>query len=223
MYGARTVPDFFIPPQANKFESTFNALIEETKLQKYGNDVDTEIKFLEILSLLIKSAHSYENKAAFTVKNMEIINKAIDYIDENYSRNISLYDIANYVHLSKIYFHNFFLKATGQTPHDYLQTKRINNVKFLLTATDKSFSEIAHSSGFASQAYMTYVFKKKMNCTPMQYKKRPNSFYFIGNKKLAFFGLLCYTVYIKIHIIYIMPLKLRRIGDESGRKKYYKN
>ena len=223
MYGARTVPDFFIPPQANKFESTFNALIEETKLQKYGNDVDTEIKFLEILSLLIKSAHSYENKAAFTVKNMEIINKAIDYIDENYSRNISLYDIANYVHLSKIYFHNFFLKATGQTPHDYLQTKRINNVKFLLTATDKSFSEIAHSSGFASQAYMTYVFKKKMNCTPMQYKKRPNRFYFIGNKKLAFFGLLCYTVYIKIHIIYIMPLKLRRIGDEYGRKKYYKN
>lgn len=44
-----------------------------------------------------------------------------------------------------------------------------------------------------------------------------------GNKKLAFFGLLCYTVYIKIHIIYIMPLKVRRIGDEYGRKKYYKN
>lgn len=173
----RMVPDYFIPPQANEFESTFNVLIEEIKLQKYGNDVDAEIKFLEILSLLIKSAHSYENKATFTVKNMEIINKAIDYIDENYSRNIDLYDIANHVHLSKIYFHNFFLKATGQTPHDYLQTKRINNVKFLLTATDKSFSEIAHSSGFASQAYMTYVFKKKMNCTPMQYKKRPNSFY----------------------------------------------
>lgn len=76
------------------------------------------------------------------------------------------------MHLSKIYFHNLFLKSTGQTPHEYLLSKRINNAKFLLTATDKNFSDIAYACGFSSQAYMTYVFKKKMSLTPMQYKKK---------------------------------------------------
>ena len=59
-----------------------------------------------------------------------------------------------------------------QPPFEYLLTKRINNAKFLLAATDKSFSDIAYNSGFSSQTYMTYVFKKKTSCTPMQYKKK---------------------------------------------------
>ena len=59
-----------------------------------------------------------------------------------------------------------------QPSFEYLLTKRINNAKFLLTATDKSFSDIAYNSGFSSQTYMTYVFKKKTSCTPMQYKKK---------------------------------------------------
>ncbi len=101
---------------------------------------------------------------------MEIINKAISFIDKNYTKNISLYDIACYVHLSKIYFHNFFLKATVQTPYEYFISKRISIVKFLLNTIDKSFSEIASDCGFTSQAYMTYVFKKK--CRAHQCSKK---------------------------------------------------
>ena len=170
----QSVPDYFYPADPSKFENAFNALFSETKIPKYKNDIDISILFLEILSFLIKESPTHENDMLSSAKNMKIINKAIKFINENYTQNISLYDIAHHVHLSKIYFHNFFLKATGETPHDYLLSKRISNVKFLLTATDKPFSEIAYDSGFASQAYMTYVFKKKMNCTPMQYKKRLN-------------------------------------------------
>ena len=170
----QSVPDYFYPTDSDKFENTFNALFSEAKIQKCKNDIDISILFLEILSLLVKESPTYENDMLSSAKNMEIINKAINFINDNYTQNISLYDIAHHVHLSKIYFHSFFLRATGETPHEYLISKRISNVKFLLTTTDKAFSEIASSSGFASQAYMTYVFKKKMNCTPMQYKKRLN-------------------------------------------------
>lgn len=167
----QSVPDHFYPADSGKFKNAFHALFDETKIPKYKNDIDISINFLEILSLLAKESPAYENELLSSAKNMNIINDAVKFINENYTQNISLYDIADHVHLSKIYFHNLFLKATGETPHEYLISKRINNVKFLLTATDKAFSEIASDSGFTSQAYMTYVFKKKMNCTPMQYKK----------------------------------------------------
>lgn len=167
-----SVPNFYLPPNANEFESAFRAFLYEKKFPKRQNEIDLTIKFLEILSLFIKIPLAMENNFLNPNRNTEIIHKAISFIDKNYTQKITLDDIAAYVHLSKIYFHNLFLNLTGQTPHEYLLTKRINNAKFLLAATDKSFSDIAYSSGFSSQTYMTYVFKKKTSCTPMQYKKK---------------------------------------------------
>lgn len=168
----QSVPDYFIPFNSNKFEEAFNALINETKIPNHRNDIDITIRFLEILSLLLKDSQPLENEPVNSRKNTEIINNAVNFINENYTQTITLCDIAAHVHLSKIYFHNLFLKATGQTPHEYLLSKRISNVKFLLTTTDKPFSEIAADCGFSSQSYMTYVFKREMSCTPMQYKKQ---------------------------------------------------
>lgn len=167
-----SVPDFYIPSEFDVFESAFHSLLCEYKLPKYSSNIDMSIKFLEILSLILKTSQSVSQKVSGVHKNMKIIQSAINYIDKNYTHNITLDDIAEQVHLSKIYFHKIFLDATGQTPHDYLLSKRISSVKFLLTATDKSFSEIASDCGFSSQSYMTYVFKKKMSCTPTQYKKQ---------------------------------------------------
>ncbi|MGN0180146.1 MAG: helix-turn-helix transcriptional regulator [Monoglobaceae bacterium] len=171
----RSAPDFYHPSAPDAFEAAFRALISEARLPKYSTDIDITIKFLEILSLIFKTSHPSPLETPSFHKNMKIIQKAISFIDENYTQNITLDDIAAHVHLSRIYFHKLFLDATGQTPHSYLLSKRISAVKFLLTATDKSFSDIAADCGFSSQSYMTYVFKREMSCTPMQYKKHLNN------------------------------------------------
>ena len=166
----RSVPDIYLPVNHKEFENAFNELISQLKLGNHRNDIDMSIKFLEILSMFIKTSQNPVSE-----HNIKSIHDAINFIDTNYTENITLNDIASHVHLSKIYFHNFFRKITGQTPHEYLLSTRINNVKFLLTMTDKSFSEIAYECGFSSQAYMTYVFKRKTSLTPMQYKKMINN------------------------------------------------
>lgn len=167
-----SVPNFLLPSNTYAFEAAFRSFLYEKQYPRRQNDIDLAIKFLEILSLFIKTTLTAENTLLNSNRTTEIAHKAIGFMNKNYAQNITLDDIASYVHLSKIYFHNLFLKSTGQTPHEYLLTKRLNNVKFLLTATDKSFSDIAYDSGFSSQAYMTYVFKKETSCTPMQYKKK---------------------------------------------------
>lgn len=166
-----SLPSFFMPSDPDSFDAAFRSFLYQKNFPKKENDIDTVIKFLEILSLFIKAPLSAENNRAVSSKSIESVHKAISFIDKNYTKNISLDDIASHVHLSKIYFHNLFLRSTGQTPHEYLLSKRLNNAKFLLTVTDKTFSDIAYDCGFSSQTYMTYVFKKKMSLTPTQYKK----------------------------------------------------
>ena len=166
------VPDFYLPSNAKEFESAFHVFLHDKEFPKIRNNIDLTIDLLKILSLFIKAPLARGNAFLISSKNTEIVHKAIRFIDKNYTQKITLDDIAAYVHLSKIYLFNLFLRYTGQTPHTYLLEKRINNVKFLLTTTDKSFSDIAYDSGFSSQTYMTYVFKKETSYTPMQYKKK---------------------------------------------------
>ncbi len=167
-----TLPDFYTPSDPAKLEKAFRDLIAEHTFPDRNLGISVEIKLLEILSMLIKDARMNPQNAAQQHRNAEFLRQALDFIDKNYTRSITLDDIAAHVHLSKIYFHNLFAAATGQTPHNYLLSKRISAVKFLLTTTDRPLSEIALESGFSSQSYMAYVFKRETSYTPMQFKKR---------------------------------------------------
>ncbi len=166
------VADFYTPSDSSKLKKAFCDLISTYVLPDWNRGISTAAKFLDIVSILVKDAQINAKDTAHRHENARVIQSALDYIDSNYTRDITLSDIAGHVHLSKIYFHNLFVAATGQTPHGYLLSKRISAVKFLLTTTNKSFSQIALDCGFSSQSYMTYVFKRETSCTPMQYKKQ---------------------------------------------------
>ena len=166
------IADFYTPAEPSKLETAFRALIAANVLPNWDQGIGTAAKFLEILSLLFKDSRISADPAVHRHGHTRVIQQALAYMDANYTRDITLADVAAHVHLSKIYFHNLFLASTGQTPHGYLLSKRISAVKFLLTTTDKPFSEIALDCGFSSQAYMTYVFKRETACTPRQYKKQ---------------------------------------------------
>lgn len=166
------IPDFYAPSDTSELETAFRALLAANVLPNLDQGIHTTAKFLEILSLLLHDNRITTVPTAHRHGHTRVIQQAVAYIDANYTYDLTLADIAAHVHLSRVYFHNLFLASTGQTPHDYLLSKRISAVKFLLTTTDKPFSEIALDCGFSSQAYMAYVFKRKTACTPMQYKKQ---------------------------------------------------
>ena len=167
-----TIADFYTPDDATALENAFQELIAAHMLPDWDWEIRTAAKFLEILSLLLKETRMSASPTTHWHENARVVQQAVAYIDANYIHEITLADIAAHVHLSRVYFHNLFLAATGQTPHGYLLSKRISAVKFLLTTTDKPFSEIALDCGFSSQSYMAYVFKRETACTPRQYKKQ---------------------------------------------------
>ena len=104
-------------------------------------------------------------------KNHDMIKKAISYISKNFSRNLTLEEVAEQVHLNPTYFSSIFKQSTGSSFKEYLNMIRIEDSKRLLANTDYSIIDIAIATGFEDQSYFSRVFKKYTGLTPRQYRQ----------------------------------------------------
>ena len=115
--------------------------------------------------------------AAFWVSNkheeqsMSAVNKAKQYIDENYMKELTLDDVSRVVNISSYYFSKVFKEETGENFIDYLTKLRIEAAKNLLKTTNKSMKEIALEVGYSDPNYFSRNFKKYTGKTPTDYAK----------------------------------------------------
>lgn len=98
------------------------------------------------------------------------INKAIDYINENYAEDISTKFLSETVHISVWHFCRLFKDVTGKTPKEYINDIRINKACGLLKNTDMTITEIAGCCGFNDMNYFSRYFKMRMGISPKGYK-----------------------------------------------------
>lgn len=98
------------------------------------------------------------------------IQTAMKYMEDNFTRDISLDDLASIVSTSKYHFAKEFKKYIGFTPHDYLISLRINRAKALLKTTDMPVNKIAAIVGVSDINNFNYLFKKRLGMTPLQYR-----------------------------------------------------
>lgn len=102
----------------------------------------------------------------------QIIMKALEYLAEHYTENLTLQGVADIVHLSKSYFSILFKKQTGRNFIDYLIELRIREAKRILAQKDSKIYDVADSSGFNDVKYFSKVFKKLTGLTPLQYREK---------------------------------------------------
>lgn len=113
---------------------------------------------------------------SITIKN---INKdeisrfdgVFEYIENNYMRRITMEEICAINYISPSYFCRIFKSVTGKSFVQYLNFRRVYEAEKLLSATDKSITEIAYDVGFSSNSYFDRTFKKFYALTPAQYRK----------------------------------------------------
>src|ERR1700761_2735813 len=99
------------------------------------------------------------------------INKAIDYVNDNLNKAISLEELAAVAYFSPFHFHRIFVAVTGETVNNF--TNRIRNEKAarLLRFSKKSIAEIAIECGFSSPATLSRLFKQYFQVSPSAYRK----------------------------------------------------
>ncbi len=101
----------------------------------------------------------------------DTLSKAIEFINNNYSQQISLEDICNEVHMSKYYFCRKFKEIMGMSVMRYVLKTRIAAAQRLMDSNKNiTMSEISENCGFSSVSYFCQVFKSNVGKTPIQYR-----------------------------------------------------
>jgi AraC family transcriptional regulator len=99
------------------------------------------------------------------------LQQAIDYINTNLDRDLSLSELANLVQISPHYFALLFKQSTGLTPHQYVIKARVNRSKELLQQGELSIADISQIVGFANQSHLNLHFKRLVGVTPKKYSQ----------------------------------------------------
>lgn len=96
---------------------------------------------------------------------------AVRYIDEKYSENITISDLAKIAHLSANRFILSFKRFMGMTPIQYVINRRISMACNMVMNNNMSITDIAFESGFKNTANFNKHFKKIVGMTPMEMRK----------------------------------------------------
>lgn len=96
---------------------------------------------------------------------------ALDFVAGNYSRNISVEDIAKSAGISRSGLYRAFMKHMGVSPVRYLANFRVEQACSLLRRSDLSVESVACSVGFEDALYFSRVFKAHMGASPRKYSR----------------------------------------------------
>lgn len=137
-------------------------------------------KFTEIFKILNSRAVSMtkcgifwdDDELEYEGTAQDPIAIAKKYISENLNKNISRTEVAELIHLNEEYFSRLFKQGTGLTFKDYIQKKKIDRAKILLTESSLSISIVASKVGYDNLSHFSKMFRKITGYTPQEYRKK---------------------------------------------------
>ncbi len=99
----------------------------------------------------------------------DIMKKAVEYIQKNYSQDLRLKEVAEWVQMSPQYFSKIFKDNLGVNFIEYLTNLRMEYAKKMLKESDKTIKEICFESGYNDPNYFSRLFKKHVGVTPTEF------------------------------------------------------
>ncbi|MFP3042578.1 helix-turn-helix domain-containing protein [Treponema primitia] len=137
-------------------------------------EAQTTEEILDVLYLVVDNMT--EQISPFKgVRHASSLRKAERYIWENYTRKVSLQEVANASGLSAPYFSTVFKEEMGENLSSYLNRLRIDRASGLLMETELSLSEIAGFCGFDDQSWFSKIFKSYTGMSPGKYRDQNRS------------------------------------------------
>ncbi len=126
---------------------------------------DLKLWCLQIIETVTRSISESREK-----KTNSLIHKAINFIKDNFKKDITLEDVSKEVNISPHYFSKLFKDEMGENFIDYLTTLRINTAKEIMKSSLMSVKEICYEIGYGDPNYFSRIFKKVVGVTPTEYR-----------------------------------------------------
>jgi AraC-like DNA-binding protein len=96
--------------------------------------------------------------------------RARDAMDRAYAEPLDVRAVAAVAHISPAHFSRCFRAVFGESPHRYLQRRRVERSMFLLRETDRTVTDICFDVGFSSPGTFTRTFREVVGQTPSAYR-----------------------------------------------------
>src|SRR5881409_3075543 len=96
--------------------------------------------------------------------------RARDAMDRSYAQALDIPALARIAHVSEAHFIRTFRATFGETPHRYLQRRRVERAMFLLVQTDRSVTDICFDIGFSSLGTFSRTFRAIVGASPSEYR-----------------------------------------------------
>lgn len=153
----------------NEMRSCLDSIYRELSAHKQDYTIFVKAYLIKLFGLfsryIPKSAFELDGDMA-TPTNVKLIQKAIRYIEYNFSDDITLNDISKHLNISPCYFSRVFSSVTGLTYKNYLNKTRIEKAHNLIETTNLSITDIAYECGYNSLRTFNRVFKEFKGYTP---------------------------------------------------------
>ena len=108
------------------------------------------------------------------MKNYYVM-EAVSFIEQNYSRSITVEDIAAFCNLNRNYLGKLFREGTGQTLQHVLMYYRMNRASELLKFSDMNINEIGKLCGYPNQLHFSRAFKTIFGLSPSPWREQNSS------------------------------------------------
>lgn len=148
------------------YEYLIKSEIRVRELESILNDINTKLEIInkDLPKVNIKAGNTLlkenNNDYSRSIKN------ALEYIEKNYKKHISLGDISRHVYLSQEYFSRLFKEEVGVNFVNYLTMYRIEKAEYLLKNTDMKITQVADEVGYSNASYFSKSYKKYKGISP---------------------------------------------------------
>ena len=158
------------------FQSSHGKELEDIILEIIRHSTLSNYDVLMIESLLFRFmgfiSRDITVLGSHRIKGNEYVRKAVEYIQNNYSKAIHVQEVANHVNINRGYLHSLFKEELGMSPQEYLRNVRLTRAAEQINMTDEPVEIIAAANGYPDPAVFSKAFKKMHGLSPTQYRKR---------------------------------------------------
>ncbi|MDQ6813706.1 MAG: AraC family transcriptional regulator [Bacteroidota bacterium] len=146
-----------------------------TLTQRHGFD-----SVLDLMSILhdLSTSRNMQSLSDSSFNNMETVSynsrrieKIMNYVNDNFDKEVTLGDAAKIAGMTEVALSRFFKARTGKTFVDTINEIRLGNASRMLIDTTQSITEVAYKCGFNNMSNFNRIFKKKKDCTPKEFRQ----------------------------------------------------
>lgn len=150
-----------------KYKDLIFEMMQHPKLTP-ANDCFIQSCLYRIMAMLEEQSHaSYSDLESL---DNFYISRAVDYINRSTVLDITVNEVAEYLHISRSYLFELFRRHLNTSPQTFLIAAKIANARELLLQTDISIENIALSCGYQNPFAFSRAFKKETGMTPREYR-----------------------------------------------------